>query len=145
MTHYFPKDDDGTLKLAAESHSFTGPVFVGQGLTRGVGSDAYGFYIVSIEKAKNGKPIIGIVSAASEFITSWTDGSEVCSLPNGATDPAKCKADQWITTYGKYKETGAPKWWYCDKNGNRKNPSGWHRGKAHFGWNGASAYRDPSF
>lgn len=143
MTHYFPSDRKAELEMIAEANGFTGPSFIGQGLTRSVGSDSYGHYIVEM-KTVGKKPVIGIVGAASRFIKDWTDGSEVCSLPNDADDPKMCKPTEWITTYGKLKD-GSPKWWYCDANGNRKNPSGWHRGKAHFGWNGASAYRNPSF
>ena len=139
MLHYFPEGRDD-LKLIAKANAFTGPVFVGQGLSKRVGSDEYGYYIVSIEKAKNGKPIVGIVDADSKFTTSCTEGSMTCCLPNGKTKPEECAATQWITISGKWKKTGAPKWWYCDRNGKKFN--GRH---ASFGWNGAHEYQNPSF
>lgn len=140
MTHYFPNEKRSELQAIAAANAFTGPSFVGQGLTRSVGSDSYGYFIVSIEKAKNGKPIVGIVSAEQTMIGSWEEGDEDCKLPNGAVDPAAVQATTWITISGKWKRTGEPKWWYCDKNGKKFN--GQH---AHFRWNGARGYRDPCF
>ena len=139
MTHYYPEDKREELKIIAAANAFTGPCFIGQGLTRRCGSDSYGYYIVSIEKAKNGKPIVGIVEADSQFEKSWTDGDMICTLPDNKEKPADCKATQWITTSGKWKRTGLPKWWYCDANGKKFN--GRH---ANFNWNGAYGYLNPS-
>lgn len=139
MLHYFPEGRDD-LKLIAKANAFTGPVFVGQGLTHSNIGDSYGYYIVSIRTAKNGKPIVGIIRADSRFEKSWTDGSMICTLPFGKENPNDCDADAWITVSGKWKRTGAPKWWYCDRNGKKFN--GQHAG---FRWNGAYEYRDPSF
>lgn len=139
MIHYFPADRKDELSAIAKFNAFTGPVFCGQGISRQVLTDSYGYYIVSIEHTKNKMPIVGIVSADSKFERSWTDGSMTCCLPNGKTKPEECRATQWITISGKWKKSGAPKWWYCDKNGKKFN--GRH---AFFTWNGAYGYQNPS-
>lgn len=139
MIHYYPEDRKEVLSAIAAANAFIGPVFVGQGLTRSNISDSYGYYIVSIETAKNGKLIVGIVSADSKFEKDWTDGNMVCTLPNGKEDPKECEATAWITISGKWKKTGAPKWWFCNKEGKKQN--GCH---AFFSWNGAYGYQNPS-
>ena len=140
MTHYFPEDRREELTVIADANAFTGPAFVGQGLTKSVGSDSYGYFVVSIEKARSGKPIVGIVDADQKMIGSWEEGDEDCTLPGNASDPSKVNATAWITISGKWKRTGAPKWWVCDRNGKKFN--GKH---ACFSWNGAHGYLDPSF
>jgi hypothetical protein len=143
-SHYFPKGREAELKAIAEAGGFTGPSFVGQGCTQHVGRDCYGHYVVSIGTLANKKPIVGLVGAHTEFVKDWTDGSEKCCLPDSKEDPAECTPEQYITTYGKDKRTGHPKWWFCDASGNRK-PKGYSLGKCFYGWNGASAYSCPSF
>lgn len=132
MTHCFPKDREAELKIIAEAHGFNGPVFEGQGISKRVGSDCYGYYITSLKK-KGKKTVAGIVPADDKFITSWTDGSMECSMPKSK------KPSEWICNSGKLKD-GSPKWWYCDKNGKKFNGK-----KAGFSFNGAISYRDPSF
>lgn len=138
-SHYFPKENAEELKMVAEASGFTGPSFVGQGLSKSVGSDCYGYYIVSLKKLRNGKTLVGICSAKTQMHSTWEEGSEDCALPGDGDDPSEVKADCWIINSGKNKN-GSPKWYYCNELGKKFN--GQH---AYFRWNGSSAYRDPSF
>lgn len=144
MTHCFPDSIPKWLKDQADAGQLTGPEFVGQGLSRRVGSDSYGYFIVSISKTSKGKPLIGIADAdAAMGPGGWVDGVQKCSLPNGKSDPAECQPDFYITTYGmQYSPqhpAGLPKWWMCDCNGVRTSR------KVSYDWNGAYGYLDPSF
>lgn len=131
--HYNVESLSNELKTLVNEHKLTGPRFVGQGLSKRVGSDSYGYYICSIAMAKNKKPVYGICSASTKMHGTWEEGDEDCTMPENAVPSS------WITTYGKTK-TGLPKWWYCNSNGVRY--TGEH---ASFSWNGAYAYKDPSF
>lgn len=136
MTHMF-FDAEQRLRYAADPEGFakslTGPMFVGQGLSKRVGSDCYGYFITA-EKKVGKKTIWGLTSADDEFVTSWTEGTMKCKWPGFG------KADMWIAPYGKDKRTGRTKWWECDENGRRFK--GRH---ARFDWTGSYSYRDPSF
>lgn len=126
---------DGTWKLLdGPQPARTGPEFLGQGWTHRVGSDSYGGYVVEIKELPNGKTIYGLANADSVMETTWEEGTMTCTMPKGAI------ATSWVIAYGKHKKTGLPKWWFCDANGARC--LGRHCG---FSWNGAYAYRDPSF
>ncbi len=134
ISHYNVEQQTPEIQqLVAECH-LSGPTFIGQGLSKRVGSDSYGYYIVA--QRHFGKTCIwGIAHARQVMHGHWAEGDEDCSI-----DMATAKPVEWITSYGKWKRTGRPKWWYCDEEGFRKK--GQH---ACFGWNGAYAYRDPSF
>lgn len=137
--HYFPDDLNPIIREAAIEGKLTGPMFIGQGLTRRSGSDSYGAYVLSIGKTKTGKPLVGIGSAKSEFHGSWTEGSQDCSI-----DLCDAQPDVWLTTYGHW-PNGLPKWWYCDEHGDRKAANLLYTGRSRYNWNGAYAYQDPSF
>lgn len=119
-----------------KAHQLSGPTFIGQGITRSVGSDAYGSYIVA-KKIVGRKTIWGIASADAAFHADWTEGTMDCSIDLAKVDE---KQLSWIVASGKWKKTGALKWWYCDAQGKKYNGQ-----KARFSWNGAYSYRDPSF
>lgn len=138
-THYFPANIDPALKLAVVNGCMKAPAFIGQGWSQRLWSDTVGGYVVAIEKTSKGKPLIGLVRADTEMEGRWEEGTEKCFLPNSLEDPKLCKAEEWITTYGKFKN-GDPKWWFCDMSGKRF--PGKH---CFYDWNGASSYRDPSF
>lgn len=131
-SHYFPEDLDPKILAEAKAGHLHGPMFVGQGWCKSVGSDTYGGYVVSIDITHDRKPLIGLVSAHSEMAGHWTEGSMNCSMPE-SRDP-----DVYITVRGKWPD-GSPKWWFCNKYGVRSNE------KCRYSWNGAYAYRDPSF
>jgi len=139
--HYLPANLPPSIKAKLDAgERLSGPLFVGQGFTHSVGSDSYGGYVVSIATLPNRKPIVGLVSADSVMHGDWTEGTM-----DNSVDLAQAKPEQWITTYGKNKITGAPKWWFCSATGDRKNPVGYRIGKCGYSWNGAYSYRDPSF
>ena len=125
--HYNLDTLDPELKTLAESHKLAGPCFIGQGLTRQVGSDCYGRYIVDKKLIKN-KLIFGIAEAKSVMHGDWYEGDMDCSIDMTTAIPT-----MWITKYGK-------NWYFCDSNGKRRTGS-----KCHYDWNGAHAYQDPSF
>ena len=144
-SNYFSSDlseeEKMTFKAAIAACAITGPAFVGCGWCRRVGSDTYGGYVVSISKAKNGKPLIGLCNCDSEMHGSWEEGDMDCCLPNGATDPKDVKPTAWITTYGKNPKTGLPKWWFCNAEGKRAVPGM----RCSYSWGVCYEYRDPSF
>lgn len=111
------------------------PTFVGQGCRESVGSDLYGFYIITMSTLKNGKPLIGIAQAKTVMHSDFADGSEDCSI-----DMNTAKPDRWVTTRGFDPRTCCPQWWYCDENGVR-----FKQQKSKLSWNGAYAWRSPSF
>ena len=135
MTHYIPEDIDCKIGDLMQQGKLPGPMFVGQGLSKRVGSDCYGYYVTELKKTATGKPLVGIVNADSKFETSWTDGNMTCAMPADKTPTL------WITTYGHCKRNKKlPKWYACDKTGKRfPGRVVW------FDWNGAYAYLDPSF
>ncbi len=133
IAHYNLDTIPAGIKELAETRKLVGPTFVGQGLSRRVGSDCYGSYIVASKKIGK-KTIWGIASAKQIMHSDWTEGSEDCSI-----DMATAQPGCWITAYGKG-IAGHPKWWLCDENGKRYNGA-----RAYYSWNGAYAYRDPSF
>lgn len=123
-----------TQKMVKEG-KLLGPEFVGQGCTHGCGSDRYGYYILEIKTTAKGKPLIGLAQAKTVMHGEWTEGTEDCSI-----DLATAKPTAWITPFGNNVRTGRPQWYFCDKDGNRFKGE-----KCHYGFNGAYAYRDPSF
>ena len=127
--HYnLDKLDSELQKLAAEN-KLTGPCFVGQGLSKQVGSDCYGYYIVNGKwYGKNNRFVWGIASAKQVMHSDWTEGTMDCSI-----DMSNAKPDSWITKYGKH-------WYFCDANGKR-----YAGRKCSYYWNGAYGYQDPSF
>lgn len=135
MKHYNLDKQPESIQKIANDNKLPWPTFVGQGITKYVGSDAYGMYVVSLSKTKSGKPLVGLVDADTKYTISWTDGHQDCSK-----DLSKAKANMYITTYGKNKWTGNPKWYYCDETGKRTE-----RRHVNFSWNGAHSYQDPSF
>lgn len=136
MLHMF-FDMEQKLRYEADPEGFmkslTGPQFVGQGLSKQVGSDCYGYFITA-EKKIGDKTIWGITSSDDSYVTSWTDGTMKCDWPGFG------KADIWITSWGKDKRTGLPKWWECDENGKRFKGR-----RVYYSWRGCCSYRDPSF
>ena len=134
IAHYIPDDLDAETCIQTKNCVLTGPKFIGQGLTKRVGSDSYASYIVARKEVK-GKTIWGICSAKTVMAgKDWTDGDMDCSI-----DMATAKPTSWIIARGRT-NNGNDKWWFCDENGKRENG---HR--AMFSWNGAYAYLDPSF
>ena len=131
--HYNVETLSDELKALVNERKLTGPEFIGQGLSKRVGSDTYGYYICSIAMGKNKKPICGICSAVTKFHGTWAEGDEDCTMPGNAVPSI------WRTTYGKTK-SGLPKWWQCDSNGIRRAGA-----RVSFSWNGAYSYKDPSF
>lgn len=135
MEHIFEnvcQELEYNLDKSAFNKKLIGPQFIGQGCSRSVGSDCYGYYIV--EKKQIGKKTIwGITCAKDHIETCWEDGTMVCD------GPVSWKADEWIIAWGKM-PSGKPKWWYCDSEGNR---FAGQRCGLHFA--GAHSYRDPSF
>ena len=125
--HYNLDTLNPELKTLAESHKLAGPCFIGQGLSKCVGFDCYGYYVVASKKVRS-KTIWGIARANQVMHGDWTEGDMDCSI-----DMSNAKPDSWITKYGKC-------WYFCDANGNRCAGS-----KCYYDWNGAHAYRDPSF
>ena len=124
MTHYnIPK----SLKTAAESHKLTGPCFIGQGCSYGVGSDCYGFYVTDLKTLGNGRIVAGLVPAHSEMAGAWEEGTMICTMPKDKTPT------EWVTKF-------RGKWWFCSKDGDR-----YLGDKCRYRWNGAFAYRDPHF
>lgn len=136
MLHMF-FDMEQKLRYEADREGFAktldGPKFVGQGVSKRVGSDCYGYFITAEKKVGN-KTIWGLTSSADEYVTSWEEGTMKCDWPGFG------KADVWIAPYGKDKRTGLPKWWECDENGKRFNGR-----RVWYDWTGACSYRDPSF
>ena len=136
MLHMF-FDVERKLRYEADPEGFTksltGPAFIGQGLSKQVGSDCYGYFITAEKKIGN-KTIWGITSSDDSYVTSWTEGTMKCNWPGFG------RADTWITSWGKDKRTGLPKWWECDENGKRFNGR-----RVQYGWRGCHSYRDPSF
>lgn len=122
------------LRKIAETGKLPWPCFVGQGCSCSIGSDCYGYYVTYVSKTAKGKPLIGLTRANEKMRTCWEEGSMDCSI-----DIDKAEPQTWITTFGKTK-TGAPKWWFCDKDGMRFNGQ-----RCRYSWNGAHGYRSPSF
>ena len=56
-------------------------------------------------------------------------------------NPLDISPDYWITTFGKSKKTGLPKWYFCDSEGKRFIP-GQH---CYYSWGACHEYRDPCF
>lgn len=114
------------------------PAFIGQGGSKSVGSDRYGYFLVEKKTLSNGKTIWGYSSAKVHMLTDWTEGTEVCE------GPCSWKAKQWIIARGfkKYrgKKLNVPQWWHCDENGNRIAGS-----KCDIDWSGAKSWKDPNF
>lgn len=131
--HYCPEEMNECEQLLLGKAHLTGPTFVGQGLTKRCGSDSYGMFIVA-KKVVGKKTIWGIAAANSEMIRDWTDGEMSCVLDIKHTEP-----QFWIMPWGKTK-TGACKWWKCDAEGKRFKGE-----RFSCSWDGAFAYRDPSF
>ena len=137
-SHYNLDTLPADLHDAVMKAELKGPAFIGQGLTTRVGSDSYGSYIVA-KRMVGRKTIWGIAYAKSVMRGHWTEGDMDCSIDLATAQPTK-----WIVARGTWrrrgKDTGITKWWFCDENGKRFPGS-----VAKFGWNGAYAYRDPSF
>ena len=129
VRHYNVEKLSAELQAAVANNKLTGPCFIGQGCSEGNGADAWGSYIVEIRTSKTGKPIIGLVRADMVMHSSWVDETMDCSMPKDKTPT------QWITVSGKYK-SGAPKWWWCDKDGHKFNGM-----KCRLSFNGAYGHR----
>lgn len=123
--HYIPENlDPKVLALINDPHArITEPLFEGQGCSKQVGSDCYGYYITKIVDPK----FIGLVHADEVMHSDWTEGSEDCSMPANKTPSI------WLKKF-------RGKWYEASAEGQRFNGR-------HFriGFNGAYAYRDPSF
>ena len=132
--HYNLDKQEPFIQQLANENKLTQPCFIGQGCTKCVGSDRYGYYIVT-KKHVGRKVIWGIANANSVFgPEGWTAGSMYCSIDMSTAQPQR-----WIVAWGRTK-AGAPKWWFCDENGKRC-----HGALCRYDWNGAYAYQDPSF
>ena len=138
-SHYCLDKQDPWIQDLAIHYKLPGPLFVGQGWTKRVGSDSYGGYVVSISCLKNGKPLVGLVNATTVMHGHWTEGTEDCMLPGDSDDPSTYEPTEYITTYGKYRD-GKSKWYFCNKDGVRSQGQ-----RCCYGFNGCSRYRDPSF
>jgi hypothetical protein len=144
--HYNLEKQDPKIQQFAKEYKLPCPCFIGQGCSKSVGSDIYGFYVTSLSKTKSGKPIVGLTSAKTKFAKSWADGDEECSL-----DIEHAKPECYLTTFGHYAMTGNDKWWLAAKDGTRLTSKnymklGYNRhGIVQLSWNGCSSYRDPSF
>lgn len=129
-------DAEMKLRHAADPEAFAewldGPKFVGQGVSRRVGSDCYGYFITA-EKKIGRKTIWGLTSSCSRFVSDWAEGTMTSEWPGFG------KAEEWIAPYGRDKRTGRTKWWWCDADGKRKNGM-----RAWLDWDGSYDYRDPS-
>ena len=134
-------DQKAAFAAAIQAGAITGPAFVGCGWTRRCGSDSYGGYVVSISKTASGKPLIGLCNCHSEMAGRWEEGDMNCCLPNNAADPKDVNPTMWITTFGKSKKTGLPKWYFCDPEGKRFIP-GQH---CYYSWGACHEYQDPCF
>lgn len=134
ISHYNIELLPAELKAKVADHKLNGPAFIGQGLTSCSGSDSYGYYITGMKLIKN-KIVIGISRANAVMANGWEDGTMNCSIDMDNATP-----DFWITSYGKTKYNGLPKWWRCNADGVRMPGC-----RAIFSWNGAHQYRDPSF
>ena len=133
-SHYNLDKQEPFIQQLANEDKLTQPCFIGQGCTKRIGSDCYGYYIVA-KKHVGRKVIWGIANANSVFGPGgWTDGNMYCSIDMSTAQP-----QHWIVAWGRTK-TGEPKWWFCDENGKRC-----HGALCRYGWNGAYAYQDPSF
>lgn len=127
-SHYNLEDQTQEIQDLAKAGKLTGPMFIGQGCTQSVGSDCYGAYITA-KKQIGKKTIFGLVQADVVMHGHWSEGDQDCSMPEGR----RALPSQWITKYGK-------NWYYCDTNGKR-----FPGDKCKYRFNGAYAYRDPSF
>lgn len=118
------------IQARAATGGLNGPYFVGQGLTRRVGSDSYGYYIVEISEDRK---TVGLVPSDSFFANDWTGGAMVNQMPESFSLPDI----EWITYWRN-------KWWRAEFNhqGELKRIPG---AKACYSWNGAYDYLDPSF
>ena len=129
MEHYFDSLNPvefAQIQSNLENRKAEDKIFVGQGVTETVGSDAYGYYIAKVFNNK----FIALVSADSKYITGWQDGSMVCTRPDNWQNK---KTWQYLKKYGK-------KWYYANAEGKRFPGRDI---RIHF--YGAHAYRDPSF
>lgn len=124
--HYNLEDQTQEIQCLANSHKLTEPLFVGQGCSQSVGSDCYGRYITA-KKQIGKKTIFGLVDADTTMHGHWTEGDMDCSMPEDKTP------ERWITKYGK-------SWYFCFEDGTRILGF-----KCTYRFNGAYAYRDPSF
>ena len=140
MIHYFLENQVEDVRKRALERKLTGPEFVGQGCTRRVGSDSYGYYVAEI--LKPGK-LVALIMADDEYVTSWMDGDMTCTMPtdklvkNAAAGPnGPNPYFDYIMRYGK-------SWYRCQIiNGKIARQRRSHAGLS---WNGAFSYRDPSF
>lgn len=141
MIHYFLENQPKEIIERAKTGKLSGPEFVGQGCTKSVGSDSYGYYVAEIPRPGR---LAALVSADEKFVRSWTDGDMACAIPadtlvrnavktlNGRV----CPDYDYIMKYG-------GKWYWCDiVDGEIKRRRGAH---ACLSWNGCFSYRDPSF
>ena len=101
----------------------------GVGATKHVGSDAYPFYISSVELQPNGRLVVGMYEADSHFENSWTEGT----MKVDKFDKDR-KAEFWLTVWRNA-------WYRCDCKGKLLEP---HK-KDWYSFGSACSYQDPSF
>lgn len=139
MTHYFLENQPEDVRKRVLEGKLTGPEFVGQGCTRSVGSDSYGYYVAEI--LKPGK-LVALISADEEYVTSWADGNMTCTLPadklvkSAVAGSHPNRNFDYIMKYGK-------RWYKCEIIGGEIVRR--HGDHAGLSWNGSFSYRDPSF
>jgi len=129
MTHYWLDKQTLEIQEKARNGKLTGPEFIGQGCSEGVGSDCYGYYITWISEDRK---TIGLVCADTSFEKDWTDGTQVCKMPE------RRLTDEWAVKYGK-------KWYHASFDTNIMRPVRMKGAKWRLRFNGAFSYRDPSF
>lgn len=127
IKHYNTESLSPELQKQVEDEKLAGPCFIGQGLSKRVGSDCYGYYVVASKKVGS-KTIWGIARANQVMHGDWTEGDMDCSIDMSNAEPYA-----WITKYGK-------RWYFCDANGKRYAGE-----KCFYHWNGAFGYQDPNF
>lgn len=140
MIHYFLENQVEDVRKRALEGKLTGPEFVGQGCTRRVGSDSYGYYVAEI--LKPGK-LVALIMADDEYVTSWTDGDMICTMPTDQLVKNAVAGPNGPNPYFDYIMRYGKSWYGCQIiNGKIVRL---HRNHVWLSWNGAFSYRDPSF
>ena len=140
MTHYFLENQTEDVRKRASEGKLTGPEFVGQGCTRRVGSDSYGYYVAEI--LKPGK-LVALIMADDEYITSWTAGDMICTMPTDKLVKNAVAGFNGLNPDFDYFMRYGKGWYRCQIIDGKIVRQ--RRNRVGLSWNGAFSYRDPSF